>query len=262
MIIVYRDAGPWGSGKGSALTKLEGDTNLHELFTAITEIAENPPEPVSIDHFIVEGSLLTIVLTNGAEHGPFAMPIARWRWTGPWVSDTTYFAGDIISNNGNIFFVRVQHISAATFDPDLFTIDGQVYMLVIAKASQPYDIGMFFNDAILSGERPLMLHISVRVFSIPGDFLGSEAFLLKATTTTPIVLPIYKNDTLIGLLTFTPGDQLVGDGQFGTFSMLGGSPVPDVDFTIRDRLTIAEPYESDATASGLSVTIVGDTPAL
>lgn len=265
MPIIFRTAGDWGPGQGTNLSAAQVDENFYEIATRLEELETNPPTPISIHHFTVEGSLFTIVLTDGSEHGPFVLPIGQWRWTGPWQPVTQYFVGDILQDTeGNTFFVRVQHISAATFDPDLFTVDGQVYILLISKAAQPYDIGMFYNDLIESGERLLMLHVSVRDFTIPINFEGSQAFLNTPATDTPIILPIYKDDgggaVVVGQITFIPGLDISGTGQFGTFSSVDEEN--PIEMEAGDRLSISQPYDGDSTAAGLSVTIVTETPSL
>jgi hypothetical protein len=260
MAIVYRTTGPWGPGSAGDLLPDVVDNNFFELDTRVTDLENNPPEPISIDSFIVTGTLLTIVMTNGTEHGPFVLPIAQWRWTGAWLAATQYFVGDIVENDGSLYFVRVQHVSGATFDPDLFTAEGQVYVLLIAKAAQPYDIGMFFNDEVRSGEDLLYIHAAVREFTIPVNFEGSKAFLAFATTAATITLPIYKNDGIIGTITFAPGVQTIGVGQFGTFSSI--DTVDPVEVVAGDRISIAQPYEDDPDASHLAVTIVCETPSL
>lgn len=260
MAIKYRTAGPWGAGSPSNLSPAEVDENFFTLDQRVETLENDPPEAISIDHFVVEGTLLTIVTTDAVEHGPFVLPVAQWRWTGEWLPNTQYFVGDIIENDGSLYFVRVQHVSAATFDPDLFTIDGQVYILMISKAAQPYDMGMFFNDTVQPGVGNMFTHIAVRSFTIPLAFAGSQAWLSVATSTSPITVPIYRDESeIIGLIHFIPGIAVIGDGQLGAFEMIGTEPI---DIVAQNRISIGEPYELDETASGLAVTIVGTTPAV
>lgn len=258
MTIKYRTAGDWGPGVGANLAPEDIDENFWELDQRVETLETTPPVPISIDHFLIEGTLLTIILTNGTEHGPFVLPLAQWRWTGPWQPSTQYFVGDIVQNDGNLYFIRVQHISDTTFDPDLFTIDGEVYILIMARMDQPYDIGMFYNDLIESGSGLLMLHVAARAFEIPVNFADSQAFLHVPTTTTPITLPIYKDDgtgaVLVGSLQFEPGAGVSGSGQFGVFVTVDS--VNPIEMAPGDRLSIGQPYEDDPTAASLSVTIL------
>lgn len=261
MAIVYRTNGVWGAGQGSDLSAPQIDENFHTLHLRVEDLENNPPVAVSIDHFTVEGTLLTITMTDGSEQGPFVLPVAQWRWTGPWQAVTQYFVGDIVEESGNTYFVRVQHISEATFDPTLTTVDGLVYQLILAKAQQPYDLGMYFNDRVPGGTDLLMIHAAVRDFSIPVNFEGSVAFLNTATSSSAIVLPVYKNaGEIIGTITFTPGQNLEGFGQFGVF--LSTDLDNPAEFESGDRLSIGQPYEDDVSASHLAVTIVCTTPSL
>jgi hypothetical protein len=261
MAIAYRTTGPWGSGQAGNLTPPQVDENFFTLDQRVAAVENNPPTAISIESFVVEGTLLTIVLTNGAEHGPFVLPVAQWRWTGMWQPITQYFVGDIVEDDGSLYFIRVQHISGAAFDPDLFGPEGQVYVLMIAKASQPYDIGMFFNDEVRAGEDLLMIHVAVRSFTIPVNFAGSQAWLERATSASAITLPVYKNlGEVVGTITFTPGALLSGSGQFGVFNTLDAEN--PISLAATDRISIGQSYEDDPTAAFLSVTIVGATPSL
>lgn len=248
MAIVYR------ADKGANLTAAEVDGNFHDLDDRVQNITDNPPVAVSIDYFVIEGTLLTIVMTDATTHGPFVLPVAQWRWTDQWEEGITYLVGDIFTDAGNVYFVRQQHVSVAPFDPSLFTSEGFVYQLILEKAPQPYDIGMFYADAVPSGEKIIMLHVANRSFTLPVNFANSQAFLLTATSDSPITLPIYLNNDLIGSIVFTPGEDTTTDGgQFGTLVTV--DPDNGVSVAIGDRLAIALPYEEDTTAAGLAVTI-------
>lgn len=254
MTIIYRTAGAWGPGKGSNLSPEEVDGNFFDLETRVTNIENDPPEPVSIDHFVVDGTLLTIVLTNGDSHGPFVLPIGQWRWTGEWEPDTQYFVGDIVTNEGNTYFIRVQHVSADVFDPGLFTVDGFVYILILAKAAQPYDIGFYFNDMLASGPELIFQHVADREFTIGANFVNAQAYLKVATSTATINLPIFLNGEVLGSITFAPGvDTDAFGGQYGAFSAL--DPLSGIAVAVRDILAVGMPYDDDATAAILSVTI-------
>lgn len=256
MAIVYRTAGAWGAGQGFDLAAAQIDNNFFEIVTRVTTLETTPPTAVSIDHFVIEGTLLTIFMTNGDEHGPFVLPVAQWRWTGEWQAAVQYFVGDIVTNDGSTYFVRVQHISDTTFDPGLVGVDGQVYILLLSKATQPYDIGLFYNDVVPAGDAIIMLHVAVRDVSLPAMFAGAQGFLRVATSSATITLPIYVNEVIVGRLQFTPGTlTATGGGQYGTFDTI--DPLAGVNLVPGDRLAIALPYEDDDTAEALAVTIPG-----
>lgn len=254
-MITYRDT------KGSNLSAAEVDANFHDLDARVVDLETNPPVPISLDHFVVEGTMLTIYLTNGDAHGPFVLPVASWRWTGEWAAGLTYLVGDLITESGNIYFVRVQHVSDTVFDPGAFSVDGFLYQLILAKVAQPYDIGLDFNDLIGTGEEILGGHVAAREFNFLVNFLGSQAYLRVATSTSQIALPIYQGVALIGYITFTPGvDTDAMGGQYGTYETV--DPDSGVAIAIRDIISIAQPYQEDLTARGLIVTMVGTTPSL
>lgn len=254
-MITYRTSGPWGPGKGSNLVEAEIDQNFYEQDQRIETVETNPPQPVSIDHFVVEGTLMTIVLTDGSEHGPFVLPIGQWRFTGPWQPITQYFVGDLCTNAGNLYFIRVQHISEDTFDPGLFSPEGNVYELILPAPIAPYDIAMFYRDRIIAGTDVIALHLLARDVSLPADFDGSVASLNVAPTTSAITLPIFHNDTQIGTVFFDLGEVR------GVFEGAPPSPPPDPITLLRDdTIGVRFPPEVDATAAGLAVTITGWTP--
>lgn len=256
MAIVFRTAGAWGPGSVGDLTPEEVDNNFWELLQRIEALENTPPTPISIDHFLVEGTLLTIVLTDASEHGPFVLPIAQWRWTGEWLPTTQYFVGDIVEESGNTYFIRVQHISGVTFDPGLFTAEGQVYILLLARATIVNDVNLHFDGLLSAGDDVLATYVAVRSFAIPANFTDSQAWLRFATTTSAITFPIYKNETIIGAITFTPGELTEGAGQFGVFASVDA--VNPVEMTETDRLSIGQSYELDDTASSLSITFAGE----
>lgn len=253
MTIVYR------SVKGSNLTATEVDDNFHDLDDRVTTLEVSDPDIVEIDHFVVEGTLLTIVLTNGVEHGPFPLPTAQWRFTGQWLPGITYLTNDIVSNDGSLYFIRVQHISAPTFDPGLFTIEGYVYVNILARADQPYDIGLgFWNDVVPAGEEVILQSVAVRPYTIAESFEGSIAFLKIAPTGT-VTLPVVQNlDTVIAYIVFEPGSETDDGGLFGAFESVNSSE-GEILVARGDRISVlqATESESDATAAGLSVTIAG-----
>lgn len=254
MAIVYRTTGAWGAGTGVDLDADVIDNNFYSLHLRVLDIEENPPQAVSIDHFVIEGSLLTIVMTDASEHGPFVLPIGQWRWTGEWADATTYFLGDLFTESGNIYMVRVQHISAATFDPDLFTIDGQVYQLILPRATHTLSLNFYNRDLIGEGEEILHQFVADRTFTITANFDGSQAYLRVATSTTTIACPVFLNGAVVGSIVFVPTvDTDAQGGQYGTFHPTTADT--DIDVVARDIIAFGQPYDADDTAAGLTVSI-------
>lgn len=256
MTTIYRTEGEWGPGKGLNLTEVEVDQNFYGLEQRIGAVENNPPQPVSIDHFVIEGTLMTIVLTDGTEHGPFVMPVGQWRFTGPWMPVMQYFVGDIVTNAGNTYFVRVQHISEETFDPGLFGPEGEIYVLIMATPATPFEVVMpFYAGIVADGSgATLSLYVAGRDFTIPGDLAGVVAALVTAPSTTPLNFGVNLNDTVIGTVSFEVGwNDGTAQGE--------GDPVPaTIDIVAGDWLWISQPIGVDPVAAGLAVTIPATVP--
>lgn len=254
MTITYRTAGAWGPGAGVDLDAFTIDTNFYSLHLRVLNIENNPPEAVGIDHFEITGSLLTIVMTDASTHGPFVLPTGQWRWTGEWEAGATYFLGDLFTESGNLYFVRVQHVAAGSFDPDLFTVDGQVYVLVLPRATFKFTLNFYNKDLIGEGEAIIHQFVADRDFTIAKNFTGSECYVRVATSTGTIACPIFLNGAVIGSLVFIPSvDTDIHGGQYGTFHPTTRDVV--IDVVARDIIAFGQPYDADDTAAGLTVSI-------
>lgn len=67
------------SVKGSNLTADEVDGNFTDLDDRVSEIEDNPPEPVNISNITLVGTQLTIYLEDATVYGPFTVPQASFR---------------------------------------------------------------------------------------------------------------------------------------------------------------------------------------
>lgn len=136
MAIIYRtSASAWGAGKGSNLTATEVDNNFYELDDRITTLEVTPPTPAEIDTITLNGSQLTITLSDATVFGPYTLPKARFNWRGEWAATTVYYENDVVSVAGDgIYLVEEDHTSAASFDPaaDLASGGGSTYALMLA----------------------------------------------------------------------------------------------------------------------------------
>lgn len=134
--LVFRTSGAWGPGKGADLDPIEVDRNFFELASGILALQQNPASANGIAQITVNGTQMTIGLTDGTELGPFTLPVLTFRWRGEWLVDTGYFTLDVVKvDNVGIFLVQVQHTSdAVSFDPTL-TINGSlVYVQLFGSA--------------------------------------------------------------------------------------------------------------------------------
>jgi hypothetical protein len=171
MAIVFRTPGPWGAGKGSNLAAAEVDENFWELLSRLAYLEDHGgPPAVSIDYFSVNGSSLTIHMTDHSIRGPFQPPVANWRFRKEgWQPATFYVPQDVFAFNGSAYLVLFAHLSAATFDPDandgmghdyyglLLTDPGDALPLggdigqVLAKRSAA-DLDMEWTDPLAAGD--------------------------------------------------------------------------------------------------------------
>jgi hypothetical protein len=255
--ITFYGDGDWGTGKGALLTATEVDDNFWNLHSRLVTIETALPTPISIDQFIVEGNLLTIRLTDNSIQGPFVLPAGQWQWFGDWLPGIELLVNYVITFDGAVYLVLVQHTSVAPFDPGRVIGTDAVYQLLLAKPNQPYDAA-FYIEGLVPGSQPLGIHLACRRFSINDDFTGSVAGLNTAPT-ADMTIPIYKRDD--------DGDHEVATILFGAGETVGTivaaasyTPVP-ID---RLEYLIIGPLigTADATAAGLAVTIAGIVAAI
>lgn len=131
-MIVYRNPGPWGSGKGSVLASLELDGNFYDHEQRINFLESNPPLPTSIQEIDVTNGQMTITLTDTTVQGPFPLPVAYFTSRGDWSHPNHYNILDIVTVPGQgSFMVEQTHDTVEPFDPNR-VIGGQpVYHLMI-----------------------------------------------------------------------------------------------------------------------------------
>lgn len=99
MTLTYRNPGPWGAGKGGALTVSEADNNIWQLKQDILAVAGDVPSANNIIGFTQSGALLTLTLSNGDELGPITLPVAPYAAAGL----TTVSAATYAPTSANIF---------------------------------------------------------------------------------------------------------------------------------------------------------------
>jgi hypothetical protein len=127
----YRTSGAWGPGEGRNLTAGEVDDNFYGHETRIGDLETDPPAAVGISNFVVDGTQLTIFLSNGTQFGPYTLPTAVFRSRGEWAAATGYFAMDLVTVAGSgLYLVLQNHTSDATFDEDATNSSGDLYQLI------------------------------------------------------------------------------------------------------------------------------------
>jgi hypothetical protein len=207
--LTFRNDGDWGTGKGAKLTSTEGDDNIWNLHSRVLVLEQDQPEAISISDFIIEGNLLTIVLSDNSTRGPFVLPAGQWQWFGEWQSGTMLLANYVITKDGAIYLVLVTHTSAVTFDPGQVTGSDQTYQLLLAKPDQPYDMA-FYIEGLIPAAQPLGIHVACRRFSVTDDFTGSIA-RLRTVAAADMTIPIYRDDgsgpVEVATILFPAGDN-------------------------------------------------------
>lgn len=115
--IIFRTAGPWGSGQGSNLTPVQFDDNNWWFYQHILAL-EAIETGRGIDYFEVTGSSLFVHLTDHTIQGPFTLPIALFHPRGLWQPSTSYAYLDLVTFRAAVYLVLINHTSASTtFDP-------------------------------------------------------------------------------------------------------------------------------------------------
>jgi Carbohydrate-binding module family 5/12 len=117
MAVIYRTSGPWGAGKGANLVAAEVDGNFYDVDQRVVALEDNLPDAANgIAYFAVSGNLFSVHMTNGTIQGPFALPQTAWNFRAEWLPTTTYNADDVVTANGSVYLVLVNHVSASSFD--------------------------------------------------------------------------------------------------------------------------------------------------
>lgn len=250
--ILFRttDALKWGTGKGSPLSAVEVDENFYEVITRIVDLEENPPMPVNIETIQVIGSQLTIFLSDGSSYGPFTLPVAQFRFRDEWLPIVEYLELDLVSVAGQgLFMVRLDHTSAATFDPDATDGDGHaLYLKVFGEDTYIYTTGFFYPGKPgtgLGAEELMLAHLFNESVYILTAVSGCYAKLITAPT-ADLEFEITKNGTSIGTITFTAPTT---DGVIAL--------TDDVQFDAEDILGVNSAAAIDTTAENLVVTLRG-----
>ena len=139
MAYKFRTPGPWGSGQAFDLDPVDVDNNFWQ---AIQDIAAKANQGVGIANIVVIGNQLTFVMTDHTIYGPFTLPIASIQFVGEWLPNHAYVANDIFTHGGSTYIVRINHTSAATFDPG--ANDGlghDLYGLLLTNAANTLPLG-------------------------------------------------------------------------------------------------------------------------
>lgn len=251
------DGTKWGAGKGGDLVPSEVDLNFWELLSRLTEL-ESEPAAVGIDHFTTNAAnaTITVFLTDGTQRGPYALPVAQFRFLGEWEPDTVYPGGVFITVGEDTYIINIAHTSDDTFDPGALSGGNLIYGGPIPfPKDRTYDIGFFYPGTPgaglpFDGTGTMFARAFSRDVYLPAGLAASVA-LLKEPAALDLEFPIMKGTTEIGSVLFAAGDTegtfaLAVNVQFNAGDWLRVLPFP---------ITSDPPSEAplDATAFDLSV---------
>src|SRR5215831_10774634 len=135
MTIIYRGSGAWGAGKGADLVAAEVDGNFYDLDGRLTTAESNIHAAVSIDYFSVAGNQFYVHMTDGTVQGPFVLPQQTWNFRDAWQPSTNYSVNDVVTYNGVVYMVLVNHTSAAAFDPGATDGTNSLYGVLLSNPS-------------------------------------------------------------------------------------------------------------------------------
>lgn len=248
-MIIYRNDGPWGAGKGSLLTASEVDFNFFDLVERVAGLEESGIQPNEIYMIDVVDNAMVITMEDLTTFGPFPLPIAAFRWTDEYTPLFDYEVYDLFTAEDGMYMVRVAHTAATEFDPGESNTEGDFYQLIFPYPTT-LDVGFFFPGAPGYGiavDEAMFTYLSTRDFYFEATLPLSLA-VLRYDTTDELVFSICKNDTEIGTVTFAAA------AFEGTFDF-----ADPVQFNAGDLLrVIRAPGDSeldlDATARDLAVT--------
>jgi Carbohydrate-binding module family 5/12 len=118
MAIIYRTSGTWGAGKGANLVAGEVDGNFYEVVQRLTTVEDTMPAAANgIAFFSIDGDLFSVHMTDGTIQGPYQLPTLAWNFRDVWLPSTVYAVNDVVTMNGSVYMVLVNHTSATSFDP-------------------------------------------------------------------------------------------------------------------------------------------------
>jgi len=156
MAIVYRTSGPWGTGKGANLVAPEVDTNFYDLAQRLTTVETDlPAAAVSIAFFSISGDTFSVHMTDSTVQGPFQLPVRAWNFRGDWAPSTIYNVDDVVTANGGVYMVLVNHTSAATFDDGATDGSGNpLYGLLLVNPSNVLPPGGEIGQYLVKTDTP------------------------------------------------------------------------------------------------------------
>jgi hypothetical protein len=272
--LAYRTADQtrWGDGEGADLSAVVIDLNFWKLFTSLQALEDHQDSFAGIDFMVLNGDQLFVHLTDHRVLGPLTIPTSRWNPRGEWQPLTGYASFDIVTNNGRLYLVNVQHTSAGTFSP--FATDGishDLYSLLLEQPATRFPTGGTIHQRLVkSSESPFQFEwISDRIRLAPfvagqpnpGEVVMQYAVVDDMTFPTGLIDSVVFQGTPSGSAVswtlFKDGDAI------GSIDFSGPSPETvtvtfptDVDFIPGNVITLIAPATPDSAQANVSFTFV------
>ena len=184
--------------KGSPLTFAEEDGNFSNLDGRVQTLeAAHFANP--IDTVTVSGNQLTFHYTTAAGGGSdtVTLPTAQWNGRGEWAPGVSYAINDLVAESGNLYLVKVAHLSATSFDPGE-QIGGQhVYQFILGPLGQTETLALSGPAYTLQGTDNLKFY---RTNATGGSV--TITIPLNATIAIPLNSEISFRQSASSVLTF------------------------------------------------------------
>lgn len=197
MAIIYRTDGPWGTGKGSALTAAEIDNNFFEMLERAADLEANPAQPVNIESIELNGVTFLVTMTDATTRGPFTLPVAYFKWKGEWQPSTEYDNLDLVYvQDDGLYVVKEFHISDVAFSPV-----GLLYSKFMGQATI-YDMTIYLPGEVgegLEADSPLVQTVIARPMFLTADDTG-EVYARIPSDGGELYCVFRKNGEAIGYM--------------------------------------------------------------
>ena len=253
MAIVFVTTGAWGTGTATPNSAAQVDGNFWDVDQRIVGLTADLAEGKRIETVTYGTNSMTFHFTDGTSQ-VIPLPVVTMTYMGPWMNNTPYDRGHMITADNGFYQVLEPHttpVTPAAFDPN--ATDGApdfnpLYQLWMPINDVNYDTAIFVPGSIQRAPDELLFQgIANQAMRLGAGNENAYAYLdigNDAVGATAIVLSIEKNGTEIGTITIAAG------GQTGSFVVPAA-----VDFADGDRYALRVTASNNAQPSGLSVTL-------
>lgn len=203
--------------KGAPINSQEYDDSLHNLDDRVVLIEDmldgTSDGPRFVDFIEQVGNTLIVHYTDGSQDGPFDLGTISLNFRGEWQPETAYVANDVITANGSVYLVLLNHESDLTFDPNanngsgpagafyglmltnpanVLPVGGATGYRLTKQSDDDYDVYWAPDSAALAAPT---LNVSDSTFVLTSEFAG---FYLRFTNVfgCQIICPSDASETI------------------------------------------------------------------